>query len=103
MNFRLKKLLLRQEVDHLKENHSNDSEQSHQGRVNSKSDNNHSQAAFVIGDSMLRDFNSKNFTNTQFKSINGATVSNVFDHLNSRKDLQRVPIDIVHGKITDLL
>ena len=102
MNFRLKICYLRQEVDHLKENHSNDSEQSHQGRVNSKPDNNHSQEAFAIGDSMLRDFNSKNFINTQFKSISGATVSNVFDHLNSRKDLHIYKDIVIHAGTNDV-
>ena len=94
----IENLLLRQEVDHLKENHPNDSEQSHQGRVNSKSDNNHSQCAFVFGDSMLmRDFNGKNFINTQFKSISGATVSNVFYHLNSRKDPHIYKDIVIHA------
>ena len=98
----IENLLLRQEVDHLKENHPNDSEQSHQGRVNCKPDNHHSQSAFVIGDSMLRDFNSKNFINTQFKSISGATVSNVFDHLNSRKDLHIYKDIVIHAGTNDV-
>jgi hypothetical protein len=66
------------------------------------SDSDYPSASFVIGDSMLRDFDSSMFVNTQFKTLSGATVSKVFEELNGRNDLKSYKDIVIHAGTNDI-
>ena len=62
----------------------------------------HPAASFVIGDSMLRDFDTNMFDNTVVQSISGATVSDVFRELNGREDLATFKDIVIHAGTNDI-
>ena len=59
-------------------------------------------ACFVIGDSILRDFNDDTFEDTTVKSISGGTVSCVYKELEKRKDLETFKNVVIHAGTNDV-
>ncbi len=58
-------------------------------------------ACLIVGDSILRDFDNT-FENTQVKSISGATMSDIFNELEGRKDLNTFSDVIIHAGTNDI-
>ena len=102
-SLRSENVQLRREVDNLKDAFTNEFRSSaSNASVLTQELVGHPAASFVIGDSMLRDFDTNMFDNTVVQSISGATVSDVFRELNGREDLATFKDIVIHAGTNDI-
>ncbi len=59
-------------------------------------------SCLIVGDSIVRNLESTSFENTEVKSISGATVSDVYNELNQRKDLSTFSDILIHAGTNDI-